>query len=261
MRKAKTKKKGRLAWSKDEIKLLKRLFPRGRAKEVAEQTGRTLAAVKQRAYEIGLKTGKYRRWSPDEVKLLKRLHAKEKIQSIADKLGRSYKTVKGKAHSIGLKKQECRPWSRQEMALLKKMYPTNNKQEIANRLGRSVGSVVGRAHNSGISEQRDVWSKRELNLLKKLYPGKEAEQIAEQLGRPVQATRKKIVLLGLRKRFKYDERHRVVKGVKKKLCLKCRKWESENQYYRNRNSRDGLVEWCSKCMSAFHKKKRLAAKN
>jgi len=106
-----------------------------------------------------------------------------------------------------------------------------------------------------------AWSQDEVKLLKRLYPSKEAEQIAEQLGRPVQATRKKIVLLGLRKRFRYDERHRVVKGTKKKLCLKCRRWKNESQFYRNRNSKDGLVEWCKKCLSTTRKKKRLAAKS
>ncbi len=35
MRRAKTKKKARLAWSKDEVKLLKELFPQGRAREIA----------------------------------------------------------------------------------------------------------------------------------------------------------------------------------------------------------------------------------
>jgi len=48
MRKAETEKKARLAWSKDEVELLKRLFPQGRAREIAEQTGRSLKAVQIR---------------------------------------------------------------------------------------------------------------------------------------------------------------------------------------------------------------------
>jgi len=55
---AKSKKITPGLWSEEEIELLKRLFPSGREKEIVEQTGRTLAAVRQRAYTIGIKTTK-----------------------------------------------------------------------------------------------------------------------------------------------------------------------------------------------------------
>jgi len=42
MEKVEIKKNSWVAWSEDEVKLLKRLFPRGRAREIAEQTGRPL---------------------------------------------------------------------------------------------------------------------------------------------------------------------------------------------------------------------------
>ena len=166
-----------------------------------------------------------------------------------------------KASNIGLKKQVFRPWSRQEIALLKKLYPHNTIRDIAKELGRTPAAVLGRAHKSGICEQRNIWSKKELNLLKKLYPTRTAEQIAEQIGRPLQATRKKIVLLGLRKRFRYEDCHRVVNGSKEKLCPRCRQWKGESQFYINRSSKDGLLGWCKKCSSAASKKRRLAVKN
>jgi hypothetical protein len=135
------------------------------------------------------------------------------------------------------------------------MYLDNSAGDIASKLGRTVGAVVGRAHNLGISERRNVWSKRELDLLKRLYPSNAAEQIAEQLGRPVQATRKKIVLLGLRKRFRYDERHRVVKGTKEKLCSKCRIWKVESQFRKDRRSKDGLHWRCKECEYEYARKR------
>jgi hypothetical protein len=114
MPKAKTKKKTSIAWSKDEVKLLEKLFADGRAREIAKRTGRSLAAVRQKAYDTGIKTRENRLWSTDELKQLKRLYQDERVQSIADKLGRSYIAVEGKASKIGLKKQRARPWSRQE---------------------------------------------------------------------------------------------------------------------------------------------------
>jgi hypothetical protein len=261
MRKAKTKKKTSIAWSKDEVKLLKKLFPRGRVREIAERIGRSLPAVRQKAYYMGIRTTGNRFWSANEVQLLKKLYQDENAQRIADKLGRSLKAVKGKASAIGLKKQGSHPWSRQEIALLKKLYPDNSARDIASRLGRTVLAVQQKASKLGLGKSIRVWSKRELNLLKRLYPSKMAEQIAEQIGRPVQATRKKIVVLGLRKRFRYEDCHRVVNGVEEKLCRKCRKWKGESQFCRNRSSKDGLLGWCRRCLSTVRRKRRLAVKN
>ncbi len=206
MQKAQTKKKARRAWTEDEVKLLKKLLTKGRAREIAERIGRPLTAVRQKAYHMGIRT------------------------------------------------RECRPWSASEIRRLKRLYPSENVQSIADKLGRSYRSVAAKAHKLGLTEELRVWSKRELNLLKRLYPSKTAEQIAEQIGRSVQATRMRIVLLGLRKRFGYEECHRVVNGAKEKLCGKCRKWKGESQFYKCRSSKDGLQWTCKDCESKYVRK-------
>jgi len=163
MKKANTKKSGWVSWSEDEVKLLKKLFPRGRAREIAEQTGRPLTAVKQKAYSMGIKTREWRRWSANEIKLLKKLYPSENTQSIADKLGRSSEWVRYKASLIGLKKVGIAPvWSKQEKDLLRKLYPDNSVREIANQIGRTVRAVASRAHILGLRKRKPVWSKREL---------------------------------------------------------------------------------------------------
>ncbi|MQY62040.1 hypothetical protein GH146_01970 [archaeon] len=80
---AKSKTNRWVLWSKDEVKLLKKLFPRGRASEIAERTGRPLTAVRQKAYTMGIKTRERHLWSANEVKLLKKLYTKESAKSIA----------------------------------------------------------------------------------------------------------------------------------------------------------------------------------
>jgi len=168
---AKSKKNSWVAWSEDEVKLLKRLFPRGRAREIAEQTGRSLATVRQKAYNMGINTRERRLWSANEVKLLKKLYPTENTQSIADKLGRPLESVKAIAYLNGLKKVGTTPvWSRQEDTLLKKLYPHNSLRDIANQLGRTVSAVTGRAHKLGISKPKRIWSKKELNLLNPDFP-------------------------------------------------------------------------------------------
>jgi hypothetical protein len=92
-----------------------------------------------------------------------------------------------------------------------------------------------------------AWSKEELELLKKLYPSNTAEQIAGQIGRSVWSVRRKLEVLGLRKTFRYEDRHRVVKGTKEKRCRKCRKWRRESQFYGDASNKDGLKIYCKSC--------------
>ena len=268
MEKAKIKKSGWVSWSEDEVKLLKKLFPRGKAREIADQIGRPLTAVRQKAYSMGLKTRECHRWSANEVELLKKLYPNENTRSMANKLGRSMGAVMKKASSLSLKNvRRPTPWSRQEENLLKKLYPGNTVREIASQIGRSASAVAGRAHKLELRKARryPVWSKKELNMLKKLYPSRTAQQIAEQIGRPVQATRLRIVKLGLKKKFRYEESHRVVSGVKQKRCSGCKQWKAENMFYRARCRKDRLAVWCKECAykanKRFHKKRRLAVRD
>jgi hypothetical protein len=259
---AKSKKNNWIAWSEDEVKLLKKLFPRGRAREIAERTGRPLTAVRQKAYSMGIKTREQRRWSAYEVKLLKKLYPTENTQSIADKLGRPLQSVQKIAWLRGIKKVGKAPvWSRQEDTLLKKLYPDNSVRNIANQLERTVVGVMVRAHKLGINKPPHSWSKKEVNLLKELYPSRTAGNIANQIGRTVSATRRKIVKLGLKKYYRYEECHRVVDGVKQKRCCKCKRWKGESDFCKNRLHKDDLQSYCKVCVTkAANKayKKRLA---
>ena len=154
---AKKKKKRRVRWSDKELRLLKRLFPKGKGRQVAEKTGRPLKAVKHKAYDMGLKTREYRRWSASEIEIVKRLYTIETARSIADRLGRSEDTVCVKARSIGVRKAEHRlPWSKQEDALLKKLYPDqeNATADIAEQLGRSIYAIGVRAHRLGLKKRK-----------------------------------------------------------------------------------------------------------
>lgn len=53
--------------------------------------------------------------------------------------------------------------------------------------------------------------------------------------------------VGARRNLRYEDRHRVVNGVKEKFCRKCSKWKTESEFYRNRSARDGLNDRCKKC--------------
>ncbi len=68
----------------------------------------------------------------------------------------------------------------------------------------------------------------------------------------------------IRKYLRYEERHRVVKGIRQKKCCGCMKWKAESEFYKKKLHKDGLAVWCKECANkATNKarKKRLAIHN
>ncbi len=47
--------------------------------------------------------------------------------------------------------------------------------------------------------------------------------------------------------YRYEERHRVVDGVKEKRCRRCKKWKAESEFYKRHKHKDGLGVWCKGC--------------
>ena len=56
--------------------------------------------------------------------------------------------------------------------------------------------------------------------------------------------------------LRFEERHRILKGVRQKLCTKYGKWKKESEYYKHRSNKDGLSERCNKCSYKPAKKSR-----
>ena len=109
MAKKKAKKKAAHFWSKDEVQLLKKLYPIGLTQEIEEKTGRSPASIKYKAYLMGIKRKRvrpvYPDWSHDEIKLLKKLYPTTNNNEIALRLGRSVRTVRIKAFLLDLQKK------------------------------------------------------------------------------------------------------------------------------------------------------------
>jgi len=61
---------------------------------------------------------------------------------------------------------------------------------------------------------------------------------------------------GMRKYLRYEDRHRIVKGIKQKLCTKCSNWKSESEFCKDRSGKDGLMARCKKCSYKPAKKSR-----
>ncbi len=97
---------GPWSWTEDDIKLLKQLYPRGNTKMIAEKLCRPLTAVRQKAYDMGMKTEIYNYWTEDDLELLARLYPDTMTNELARRFGRSAGSVKTKARQLGLKKSQ-----------------------------------------------------------------------------------------------------------------------------------------------------------
>lgn len=101
---AKRKKLIKGLWSRDEVELLKKLYPNRNPQEVAEKIGRSLYAVREKAFRLGLKKNGYSGWLKDDVELLRKLFPNRSTRYVADKLGRSLSSTADKAYQMGIKK-------------------------------------------------------------------------------------------------------------------------------------------------------------
>ena len=97
---------GPWSWTEDDIKLLKRLYPRGNTKMIAAKLCRPLTAVRQKAYDMGMKTDIYSYWTEDDLELLSSLYPDTITDELAERFGRSPGSVKTKARQLGLRKSD-----------------------------------------------------------------------------------------------------------------------------------------------------------
>ena len=102
---AQERKRNKGPWSREELELLKKLFPVKSTLEMADRLNRSFSSVKREAILMGLSRRKEREWSREEVKQLKKMYATTSTWKIANQFGRSTSAVKRKAREIGLMKQ------------------------------------------------------------------------------------------------------------------------------------------------------------
>ena len=94
-------------WTAEEISLLKELYPASPTDELAKRLGRSEAAVKHRAYSLGVKRQSWRDklWTAEELEMLRTLYPNCKsTREIAKKIGRPWGSVRQIASNLGISK-------------------------------------------------------------------------------------------------------------------------------------------------------------
>ena len=96
--------KGPWSWTTEDIKLLKKLYPHGNTGKIAERLGRPLSCVRQKAYDLGMKTDVYQFWTQEDLERLVEMYPDSTPEELAKRFHRSAGSVKTKARQLGLKK-------------------------------------------------------------------------------------------------------------------------------------------------------------
>ena len=92
-------------WTAKEVALLKELYPECPFGEIAKRLGRSVAAVKQRAYSLGLKRKSYleKLWTTEELEMLREQYPScESTRELAKKIGRPWGSVRQIASNLGI---------------------------------------------------------------------------------------------------------------------------------------------------------------
>jgi transcriptional regulator of aromatic amino acid metabolism len=62
--------------------------------------------VRQKAYDIGMKSDVYNYWTQEDLKLLKKLYPNTLTTELAERLKRSAGSIKTRARQLGVRKSE-----------------------------------------------------------------------------------------------------------------------------------------------------------
>ena len=94
-------------WTAKEVALLKELYPECPIGEIAKKLDRSVAAIENRAHQVGIKRKSYleKLWTAEELQLVSELYLTKDIQDIAERIGRSPSTIRAKAHDLGFSKR------------------------------------------------------------------------------------------------------------------------------------------------------------
>ncbi len=80
--------------------------------------------------------------------------------------------------------------------------------------------------------------------------------LAEQISEPQIVTEPTIEKPVSGKTVINIKQHRIVNGVRQKLCKKCNEWKPENEFHKNASSKDNLAADCKVCKNNAAKERR-----
>ena len=98
-------------WSKDELELLKKLYPYICAEDLTQRINRPFHAINKMASRLNLtkKVRKRARWLEEDIKILRKIYPTTETWKVANQFDRPIFAVRRKAKEMGLKKTPRNP--------------------------------------------------------------------------------------------------------------------------------------------------------
>lgn len=104
----KSKRKRQNLWCVEDLCFLKENYGRVVASKISSHLGRSLGAIHQKAFELGLSSGirGAGHWTHEEICILKRYWPISEPSLMVQKINRSYSSIRNKASELGVVKSE-----------------------------------------------------------------------------------------------------------------------------------------------------------
>jgi hypothetical protein len=175
-------------WSRDEVKMLKELYPNHSNQELEQIFSRSEDAIQLKAASLGLKKDKW--WSEEDVELLREMVLDGlSCTKMAKTFGRTRAAVYNKLRDEKLT-NECRRWTDAELAKIKSMALSRNYtyMDIAMELAATPGQVHMACKHYGWHDQikrtLSYGNDKMVSILRKLFPNytiKQEYHVGERL--------------------------------------------------------------------------------
>lgn len=156
------------AWTSDELAVLTEKFRADEPlQEIAVGIGRTLAAVRNKLYELGLRRNSSRPWAEMEDQLLLAEYGTVASATVAAMLGRTVSAIYARAAGLGLTEEIAPAWTAWEDAQLAAGYRDGIPAlQLASLIGRPLSGAVSRASALGLRHKNwnPAWTEGEKAL-------------------------------------------------------------------------------------------------
>lgn len=143
----------RRAWTKEEDRLLRRMYPKHGARYTAGLLSRTVTSVLHRARRLEIPGSRGRSWTEMELRYLKSKYPRQSIDQICRTLQRSRESVRGKINQLHLGPEGWIRWTTDEVEYLRKHYGKVKISELAEELGRTSYAVELKAARLGLRKK------------------------------------------------------------------------------------------------------------
>ncbi len=184
---------GKNCWLEEEDDIIREYYPDEGEEVVKRLSGRTISAVKMRAWKIGAKsrnTRSYMKWTDEEKEIIREYYPSEGNSVLKRLPGKTKRQLIGHTFNKGLyysnhkKKFEVVEWSEEEDNILHEYYPSEGSKIISRLPGRTSNAIKTRASFLGLKYEnsgRNSWTEEDLRIIKEYFQTEGSRGIFERL--------------------------------------------------------------------------------